>query len=286
MGDRPFLLIPGIGVSSNYFERLADELHGFGPVHALDLPGFGGVPHPAGDRMRIRDYADLVAQVIETLQMRDPIVIGHSMGTQVVADLAARYRQDGRPLSSVVLLGPVVNRHERRLRTAIRRFLQAARREPPRVAVLAVNSYLLCGPRWFSRVLPEVIRYPIEEVLPHVESNTLVITGEHDTLCPDAWSAEVADLLPDARRHVIRGAAHSVMHANAAEVAALCVAHAERPGTAPLRVQVSADETTTTDALQAAAGQATELVGILTDDDETIAEGKSEQAEAIRPDQD
>jgi pimeloyl-ACP methyl ester carboxylesterase len=45
-GDRAFVLVPGIGVSSNYFERLAGLLNEYGPVHALDLPGFGGVPHP------------------------------------------------------------------------------------------------------------------------------------------------------------------------------------------------------------------------------------------------
>jgi pimeloyl-ACP methyl ester carboxylesterase len=40
-GDRPFVLVPGIGVSSDYFERLAPNLNRFGPVHALDLPGCG-----------------------------------------------------------------------------------------------------------------------------------------------------------------------------------------------------------------------------------------------------
>lgn len=38
--QRAFVLVPGIGVSSNYFERLAPNLNEYGPVYALDLPGF------------------------------------------------------------------------------------------------------------------------------------------------------------------------------------------------------------------------------------------------------
>ena len=57
-GERTFVLVPGIGVSSNYFERLAAQLNEYGPVHALDLPGFGGVPHPKSGRMTIGEYAD------------------------------------------------------------------------------------------------------------------------------------------------------------------------------------------------------------------------------------
>ncbi len=45
-GTRTFVLVPGLGVASNYFERLAPQLRELGPVVALDLPGFGGVPHP------------------------------------------------------------------------------------------------------------------------------------------------------------------------------------------------------------------------------------------------
>ena len=92
-GERTFVLVPGIGVSSNYFERLATQLNEYGPVHALDLPGFGGVPHPESGRMTIGEYADLVGTVIDELDLDDPVVVGHSMGTQVVgARTPSRHR--------------------------------------------------------------------------------------------------------------------------------------------------------------------------------------------------
>lgn len=244
--QRPFLLVAGIGVASNYYERLAPNLNEFGPVHALDLPGFAGVPHP--DRaMSIRDYADLVGRVIDELELDDPVVVGHSMGTQVVADLASRRPE----LSSIVLIGPVVNAHERRIPLQAVRFLQASWHEPLRVKVLAVGAYLLCGFRWFSRVLPEMIRFPLEERLPSIQAHTLVIRGEFDAVAPREWVDTVSELLPHSRAFEIPGAAHSVMHAHAEEVARLCVEHARRPrdDDDDLRVAETVDERADADSL-------------------------------------
>ncbi|MET0990335.1 MAG: alpha/beta fold hydrolase, partial [Glaciihabitans sp.] len=153
-GQRPFLLVPGIGVSSDYFERLAPNLNRFGPVHAVDLPGFAGVPHP-NRAMSMRQYGELVSAVIDELALNDPILVGHSMGTQVVTEVAAR-RHD---LSTVVLIGPVINAKERNVLVQALRFVQASWHEPGRVKSLALSAYVLCGVRWFSRMLPMMMRY-------------------------------------------------------------------------------------------------------------------------------
>lgn len=279
--SRPFLLIPGIGVSSNYFERLAFHLNEFGPVIALDLPGFGGVPHPKGKPMTIVDYAELVDHVIDELELDDPIVIGHSMGTQIVAELATRRR-----LQDLVLISPVLNPHERRLRTAALRFLQSSLHEPPRVKAISVQAYLLCGVRWFSRVLPAVLHYRIEDVLPRITANTMVIGGERDALCPRSWIQEVADLLPQAQAWQVPDAAHSVMYANAEAVARLCLHHARRtePDDNTIRVadhnHSSEPDASLAEDAKAVAGRATELAGIVTDDDDLVARGKTTHAEA------
>jgi pimeloyl-ACP methyl ester carboxylesterase len=289
-GERTFVLVPGIGVAATYFERLAPALNEFGPVHALDLPGFGGVPHPPHARhMSIPDYAALVGRVIDELGLKDPVVLGHSMGTQVVAELAAQRPE----LTTIVLLGPVMNRHERRVPVAGLRFAQSSLREPRRVALLAVGAYLLCGPRWFSRVLPEMMHYPIEDTVPRIRASALLIRGEHDRLVPQEWIEELAESMPHARAWEIPGAAHSVMHAHAEEVARLCVEHARAPqpdrDEAELKrypdaeIDRSEEDAPIADPLGAARGRVTELVGILTDDDSLIAEGKTQHAEATDP---
>lgn len=288
-GERPFVLVPGIGVSSTYFERLAPNLNEFGPVHALDLPGFGGVPHP-GRAMSIREYADLVGRAIDELGMRDPILVGHSMGSQVVSDLASR-RAD---LMTLVLIGPVVNPDERRVTTAARRFLQSSWHEPGRVKLLAVTSYLFCGFRWFSRVLPKMMGYRLEDVLPSIAAHTLVIRGEFDAVCPRGWVDRIAELLPSSRSWEIPGAAHSVMYAHAEEVARLCVHHARQtvadgdddrlkvfPELTDGRERHEEHEDASLgDGLKRLRGAVVETIGTVTHDDAKIAEGKTIHAEA------
>lgn len=285
-GQRPFVLVPGIGVSSTYFEKLAPHLNEFGPVHALDLPGFGGVPHPAST-LTIRQYADLVGRVIDELELDDPIIVGHSMGSQVVSDLVSRRPE----LSTLILIGPVIHPSERRVLTQGRRFLQAAWHEPGTVKLLAISAYLFCGVKWFARVLPEMLSFPIEDRLPLIKANTLVIRGEFDSVAPRDWVKQVGDLLPSSRLWEITGAAHSVMYAHAEEVAKLCVDHVR--GTLPdddgIRIMDAAPEgdsagaepPTLTEVATAVGGRVIETAGILQDDDNKIAEGKTIAANAI-----
>ena len=285
-GERPFILVPGIGVSSTYFERLAPHLNEFGPVHAVDLPGFGGVPHP-DNALSIRQYADLVGKVIDDKKLNDPIVVGHSMGSQVVSDLLSRRPE----LTTAVLIGPVIHPSERNVFTQARRFLQASWHEPGAVKILAISAYLFCGFRWFARVLPKMMSFPIEERLPLIQAHTLVIRGEFDAVSPRAWVEDIGDLLPSARLWEITGAAHSVMYAHAEEVARLCVRHAreeagDAAGDDTLHVSDGSSaedgDPPSLDAVaEAVAGRMIETVGILQDDDTKIAEGKTKAATAI-----
>ncbi|MBF4617883.1 alpha/beta fold hydrolase [Clavibacter sp. VKM Ac-2873] len=292
---RAFVLVPGIGVSSDYFERLAPRLDAHGTVHALDLPGFAGVRHPRRS-LAIREYADLVDAAIQALDLDDPVLVGHSMGTQVVADLAAR-----RPgISTLVLISPVVDPAARSVPVAAARFLRSSWHEPRRIQVLAVRAYLVCGVRWFLRVLPRMMRFPIEDRLPGIRASALVIRGEHDAVVPRAWVEEMGRLLPRARVWEIPGAAHSVMHDHADEVARLCVAHLERPPTegsttedasAELRRYPAGEEErdeehadfapTLGDSLRAFRAQVAEGVAIRRDDDAALGRAKTAHAEAM-----
>lgn len=283
-GDRAFVLVAGIGVAATYFERLAPQLNEFGPVHALDLPGFGGVPHP-GTAMTIDEYADLVEAVLDDLGLVDPIIVGHSMGTQMVAEVAAR-RPD---ISTVVLIGPVVDPAARRLPLLAAKFLRSSWHEPFKIKVLAIGAYLLCGPRWFLRVLPAMVRFRIEDRLPRIRAHTLVIRGEHDAVVPRAWVERVAATVPFGSTWEIGGAGHSVMHGHAEGVARLCVAFARAPRDTDGELNLMPDDDAetrephygdTATAVRGVVGRIREFVGVLRRDDRMIARGKSEHARA------
>jgi pimeloyl-ACP methyl ester carboxylesterase/uncharacterized protein YjbJ (UPF0337 family) len=303
-GERAFVLVSGLGVSSHYFEQLAPHLMQFGPVFALDLPGFGGVPH-ARRALSIGQFAELVGKAIDDLGLEDPVVIGHSMGTQICTHLAASRPQ----LSTLVLISPVVDDAARSTAVQAFRFLRASLHEPARVKLLAVVAYLTCGFGWFFKILPRMMSYPIETTATRVRSSTLIIRGQHDAVCPPAWVTRLGRAFGGAPVVEIEGAAHSVMHAHAREVADLCVRHAsgtleaERPlagsahapGTdggsvrgAGIAVLPELPEVHSSlapvDAVRAIAeeveGVAIELKGNRTDDDRLVELGREQQAEA------
>ncbi|WP_394253504.1 alpha/beta fold hydrolase [Arthrobacter pityocampae] len=300
-GERPFILVAGIGVSSHYFEQLAPHLMQYGPVHALDLPGFGGVPH-ARHALSIGQFAELVGKAIDDLDLVDPVIVGHSMGTQICTELAA-----ARPeLTTLVLISPVIDASARGIPVQAFRFLRAGLHEPFRVQLLAVVAYLTCGFGWFFKILPRMMSYPIERAASRVRASTLVIRGEHDAVCPRPWVGQLSRTFTRAVDVVeIEGAAHSVMHAHAREVAGLCVRHAngapttsvdeptvrldrERADHASIALvpelpkqeaSLSLTETATA-VIDEVKGAVIEFRGARTDDDQLVELGREQQAEA------
>ncbi|KQO61270.1 alpha/beta fold hydrolase [Curtobacterium sp. Leaf261] len=285
-GTRAFVLVAGLGVASTYYERLAPNLNEFGPVHALDLPGFAGVPAFKG-KVTIERFADAVEAVIDSLGLDDPVLVGHSMGTQVVTEVAAR-----RPhLSTLVLISPVIDASARTVSESMVRFVKSAVHEPSAVRFHAVTAYVLCGWHWFRKVLPKMLVFPIEERGGAVEARTLIIRGEHDALVPRDWLRKLARAFPYAVLREVVDGAHSVMHAQADAVAALAVAHArgeitDRGVVSLQRVRDTStakdlDRLTWRDAGLVVKSRFLEVLGMARRDDDVLAEGKSAHAAAV-----
>ena len=103
--DLTFVLVHGLGVSSDLFRPVVDRLRHLGRVVVFDLPGFGGVPHPR-DPMDIPAFARAIAPGLDRLGVTEPVLVGHSMGSQVVVELA---RREPHLRGRMVLVAPVVS---------------------------------------------------------------------------------------------------------------------------------------------------------------------------------
>jgi pimeloyl-ACP methyl ester carboxylesterase len=217
-----FVLVHGIGASSRYFHPLAAELAKTGTVVLVDLPGYGAAPNPRRT-VSIEQHADVLAGVLVGEEIADPVLVGHSMGTQVVSRLAVDHPEI---TDRLVLLAPTTNPAERTLGTQARRLLADLVLERPAAnAIVALDYLFRCGIPYFLSQLPNLLEDHIEDRLPHLPAKTLVVRGDRDPIVPREWAARVAALIPDASLREVAGP-HVIMHSDPVRTAALSVEHA------------------------------------------------------------
>ncbi|RIJ51921.1 alpha/beta fold hydrolase [Clavibacter lycopersici] len=221
-GRPSFVLVHGIGVSSRYFHPVAALLAEHGTVLAVDLPGYGESPRVRRD-VTLADHAAVVAEVIRTHGLVDPVVVGHSMGAQIVARLAVDHPGVA---DRLVLIAPTLPPRTRGLLRAAVALSVDMLREPLLANVIVLGDYLLrCGIPYYVRQLPHLIGDAIEERAPRIRARTLVIVGDRDAVVDRAFARDLADRIPRGTYRVARGP-HVVMQTDPVGVARAIVEHA------------------------------------------------------------
>lgn len=219
---RSYVLVHGIGVSSRYFHPLAAALARYGTVYVVDLPGYGLSPKPGVD-MSITDHARVLGRFLDANSIDNPVLVGHSMGAQVVSQLLV-----DRPEVSdrLVLLGPTMDPRRRSALKASIGLSVDMLREPWRSNWTVLTDYLFrCGIPYYFRQLPHLLEDRIEERLPAIRATTLVVRGDRDPVASRDWALQMTRLLPVASFAEVPGP-HVIMFTAPKEVAALLAAHA------------------------------------------------------------
>lgn len=212
-----FLLVHGIGMGRDAYLEFIEALARRGRVIALDLPGFGDSPTPKNP-LTIPQMGGLVADFLNSRGGESVVAIGHSMGTQVVAELALQHPE---LVSHLVLIGPTVNVRERTAAWQGFRMLQDMSGAKPKVALRGLVLYAKAGPVWFLRTFRMMMQHHIEDIAPRIAVPTLVMRGEKDRVCPEGWVRSVALAIPGARFEQVPGKAHETMISAADPVADL-----------------------------------------------------------------
>lgn len=210
-----FVMIPGIGVSSRYFHPLAAELARRGRVFLVDLPGYGAAPNPRRD-VPLTDHAGVLAGFLRESGIQNPVLVGHSMGSEVVAILAER---DPDVSDRIVLMAPTLEPRDRTRAAAIGKLVRDSVREPPRVVAISVTDYLLrCWPPYLFIQLRHLLADRIEDRMPAITARALVVTGDRDPIAPPEWATALARRAPHAEPRIVHGP-HVIMHTDPVTVA-------------------------------------------------------------------
>lgn len=212
---RTFVLVPGLGVSSRYFQPLASELARRRRVFLVDMPGYGAAPNPRRD-VTLADHAGVLAAFLHESQIENPVLVGHSMGSEIVAIVAQQHPDVS---DRIVLMSPTLEPRARTAAAAIRNLLRDGLREPPAVFGIAFTDYLIrCGPPYLFAQLKHMLADRIEDRVESMTPRVLVIAGDRDTIVSVDWAESLAGRVPRAEFHVVHGP-HVIMHTDPVMIA-------------------------------------------------------------------
>jgi pimeloyl-ACP methyl ester carboxylesterase len=216
-GIVPVVLVHGLVASSLYMVPTAKRLAPFYPVYAPDLPGFGRSDKPSRT-LKVPELADALGAWMDAERLERVVLVGNSLGCQVVADLAARAPHK---VGGIVLTGPSVDPTARTRGKQFMRLLLDATRERPSLIFVWLRDLYEAGLLGAWQTSAHALEDYIEEKLPRVRAPALVVCGTRDPVAPQAWAEQVSRLLPRGRLAVIRGGPHALNYTTPDELALL-----------------------------------------------------------------
>jgi pimeloyl-ACP methyl ester carboxylesterase len=214
-----------------------DQLSGIGSIYrviAPDLRGHGESPVPEGV-YTMDAMADDVVELLETLEISGPVVVGGlSMGGYVALSLAARYPTRVRALMLMDTKAAPDTPEAAQAREAMaqaviaadsaapvvdamlpRLFAKMTREQHPERVEPMKDVMRQTSPRGIAGALRGMAARPDRRAdLPKIVVPALVLVGDEDVITPVAESKSMAEALPNARLEVISHAGHLAPYEN------------------------------------------------------------------------
>jgi pimeloyl-ACP methyl ester carboxylesterase len=190
--------LPGTGASPEFWKPAGERLPAEWSKTYFGWPGLGSQPHDPA----IKGYDDLVA-LVEARMTGSVDLVAQSMGGVIAARLALRHPQRVRRLVLTVTSGGVDmtafgasdwRAEYRQLHPDAAAWVTASTSVPP---------------------------LPVERIA----VPTLLLWGDADPISPLAVGQHLAQRLPNARLHVVKGGGHDLARTHADEVAPLIERH-------------------------------------------------------------
>jgi pimeloyl-ACP methyl ester carboxylesterase len=212
------VMVHGIGVSEKYFRPLAEVLSVNYNCILLNLPGYGETKRP--DKvLKLEEQAGLLAKLFEQESIVSPIVIGHSMGCQIVSRLAASHSYD---IKKLILLSPTVNARERSSMLQSFRLLQDSFKEPLKMTLMIIQDYFKFGMLRYLVTQRYMIKDDIEASLALCTVPVLLVRGEIDPIVRRDWAVSLHDLVKGSELREIKNAPHNFHYTNPSQTGDVC----------------------------------------------------------------
>lgn len=234
-----FVLVHGLGDEADSWRKVFPLLMAQGRVVALDLPGFGRSAHPR--RAYTLDfYAQTIEALIQTLNLKQPVLVGNSLGAGISLRIATRNPDllgrlvlvDGPPIKAriskpqLMFLTPFVGE---RIYNSLRQSQDAAyatlRPYYFKLENLPAQDRAFLRERVWDRVWSDDQRraffstyrwlaweglkgHPNPAKLAQIKVPTQIIWGDHDHIIPLESAKALQSLIPGSKLSLIKDCGH------------------------------------------------------------------------------
>lgn len=215
---RDLVFVHGLWMSGRFFAAQVEHFAKGHRVVVPDLRGHGGSGRPQ-IRNTVRDHARDLEALLDELDVRDPVLVGWSMGAMVCWDYLQTFGQDDvrglviveQPPSdfawpgyefgafSLAALRELVEGVQRDQRRVAEEFVHAMLHEPdPETVAWMTHEILKVPPAVAATIMVDEALQDYRAFLPRIALPTLVLFGEDDKLTDPRAGGFIADRVPGA----------------------------------------------------------------------------------------
>ena len=183
------IILPGWGDTRKTFTFMIDFLKEYFNVYILDYPGYGNSPFPNHD-LTIYDYSLLIHEWIKSLNINNPILIGHSFGGRIITTLTGYYNFN---YKNIIYLNSAGIKPKIRFKTKLYKFLKKLKFLLPKRYKQKYLNYLF---NKFASIdykdlnqnmyqtFKNIVNTDLKYYLKYIKAKVLIIWGNKDTSTP------------------------------------------------------------------------------------------------------
>lgn len=217
LGSGPSMIVMhGWGCNSSTVASIATIASERHTVYNIDFPGFGNSPEPQ-QVWGVEDYTHMLENFVDALDIKNPILLGHSFGGRVGILYSSRNL-----VEKLILVDAAGVKPRRSLRYYIKvysfkagkyliRLLYGKNRAESRIEAMRQRrssaDYAAASPK-MRAILSKVVNEDLKSVMPSIKAPTLLIWGTDDTATPLHDAKIMERLIPDAGLVAFDGCGH------------------------------------------------------------------------------
>lgn len=205
-GEKNIVLLHGWGQNIEMMKPVGDRLNG-NRIVIVDLPGYGLSTEP--DYVwTVYDYVECIKELLDSLKIEKPILIGHSFGGKISLVYASKY-----DVEKLILFGSPYKKGIEKLSLKVR-ILKKVKKVPLLNKLegfakkhMGSTDYRNAS-EMMRKILVNTVNLDITEDVKKIKCPTLIVWGTLDKAVPVEDAYELEKLIPDAGVVIYEGCTH------------------------------------------------------------------------------